>query len=414
MRVFLAPAPQVVAPLDSPARDAWLLDRSLGDTMARELAGAGLEVVSVDSLEDAESRARNEPEGAFVILDSVLASRRVVRGFVAAAQKRSGPIEVACALPRGLAIDMLSHLDGLEPRSEGTAWSAPFYFLRGSTAACASAEPLLLPYTEKVLRFPIPPGVDGRSEHQVGISESYLCNVGHWVHVLRVNMSAVAGWWFDRLRWGVILGPAWVAWRMLCGFPWIRGRLNGGLRSVSWKANVHHTAHVELSVIQKGVNVGAHTSIRNSFIGEGAQIGEGARIFGSVIGKGAFVGTNAIVFGSVVYPEAFAAQFIMQASLLGWRAAVFTTSTFFDVNFARNVRVAHKGGFADSGVTFLGACVGPNARVAAGVWVGSGREIPSGALVIKPPGQIVQRIGALEKGVAYTVRDSALVRVDGR
>ena len=139
--------------------------------------------------------------------------------------------------------------------------------------------------------------------------------------------------------------------------------------------------------------IGAHTSIRNSFIDEGAMIGDGARIFGSVIGKGAFVATNSIVFGSVVYPEAFAAQHIVQASILGRRSCVLAASYFFDVNFFRNIRVAHRGKLMDSGSQFLGVCVGPNTRVGAGVWVGSGREIPSGALLVRQTGDVATRIG---------------------
>ena len=414
MRVFLAPADAPVSPLDAPARDAMILDRSLGDTMATELRAVGLEVVSVASLEDGEGRARREPEGAFVLLDSVLASRTVVRNFVRAARSRSGATAVVCALPRFLATDYLSHIDGLAPAesrsSTAAIWTAPFFFLRGNTSI-AGAEPLLLPYKEQILRIPTPVGILGTTEYQVGISESYLCNVSHWVHVLRANASATAGWWFDRLRWGIVLGPAWVAWRILCGFPWSGGRLGGALNHVAFGASVHHTAHLELSIVRKGATIGAHASVKNSYVGEGAFIGEGARLFGSVIGKRAFVATNSVVFGSVVYPGAFAAQLLMQACLLGRDASVFTNSNFFDLNFTRNIRVFHRGQFVDSGSRFLGSCVGPEARLSAGVWIASGRELPKGALIVKPPGEAVSKIGALEPGAAYAVREGGLVKV---
>ena len=42
---------------DGPARDAWLLDRTLGETMARDLAAASLEVVPVASLAEGEAKA---------------------------------------------------------------------------------------------------------------------------------------------------------------------------------------------------------------------------------------------------------------------------------------------------------------------------------------------------------------------
>ena len=100
MRVFLAPALAPVSPLDEPARDAVILDRTLGETMARELAAAGLELLAVSSLEEGEARAREEAEGGVVLLDSVIASRIVVRRFVKAARARSGQVAVVCALPK--------------------------------------------------------------------------------------------------------------------------------------------------------------------------------------------------------------------------------------------------------------------------------------------------------------------------
>lgn len=417
MRVFLARADSTIPPFDEPARDSWLLDRTLGETMARELGSLGLEIESVGSLDEAEDRARKESEGAFVLLDSVLASRTVMRRFVQAARRGPRDATVVCALPRSLATDYLSHVEGLTPaeaRGSGApVWTAPFFFVRG-TGRLTSAEPLLLPYKEQILRLPTPVGVFGAPEHPVGLSESYLCNVGHWVHVLRANASATAGWWFDRLRWGVVLGPAWVAWRILCGFPWRGGRLGGALRHVAWGAQVHHSAHVELSVVGKGATIGAHASVKNSFVAEDAFIGEGARIFGSVIGKRAFVATNSVVLGSVVYPGAFAAQLLMQASVLAREASAFTNSNFFDMNFARNIRVGHRGRFVDCGSRFLGVCVGPGARVSAGVWIASGREVPKGALLVKPTGESVSKIGALEPGVPHAVHEGGLAPVHER
>jgi acetyltransferase-like isoleucine patch superfamily enzyme len=413
MRVFLAPASAPVPPLDAPARDALVLDRTLGETMARELAAAGLDVVPVPSLGDGEERARREPDGGFVLLDSVIASRTAIRRFVGAARRASGGA-FALALPGALLTDGLAPLDGLDAREVPNGrpvWTVPFFFLRGASASIAGAEPLVLPFKELVLRFPIPRAILGRTEQTVGISETYACNVSHWVHVLRLNQVAIAGWWFDRVRWGVLLGALWMAWRVLCGFPWFGGRVLAGLRSTSMGAKVHYKAHLELSVVKKGAVVGAYACIKNSFIAEGAMIGEGARVFGSVIGKGGFVAAGSTVFGSVVYPGAFASQVLMQVSILGQDSCALITSNFFDVNFSRNVRVFHRGRYVDSGAQFLGVCVGPEARIGGGVWVASGREIPRGALVVKPAGPIVAKVGALEPGVPYASRDGVLVRV---
>jgi carbonic anhydrase/acetyltransferase-like protein (isoleucine patch superfamily) len=411
MRIFVAPNNAVLSPFETPARDAWLLDRPLGEHMTRELVASGLTVERVASLEEAEDRAQREPRGAFVMHDSVACSRAVLRRFVRAARGREAGAFL-CALPRGVAIDIFGHIDGLAPReapgSGSHVWTVPLGFIRGS-ARLRDAAPLVLRYKENVSRTRLPPVVPGKTEEQFAVSDSYMCNISHWVHVLRTNTAAIPAWWFNRLRSGAYVGTAWGLWRALLGFPWIRGRVHDAIRSVSWRASLHHTARVGLSVVQRGATIGAFANVDSSFIGAGASIGDGAQIFGSVIGPGAFVARNAVVFGSVLYPEALAGQTLMQLSVLGARACAFTNSAFYDLNFSRNIRVSNRGAIVDSGSQFLGACVGPDARVAAGVWVASGREIPKGALLVKPPAEIATRFGALVPGEPHVVRDGAVI-----
>jgi Nucleoside-diphosphate-sugar pyrophosphorylase involved in lipopolysaccharide biosynthesis/translation initiation factor 2B, gamma/epsilon subunits (eIF-2Bgamma/eIF-2Bepsilon) len=275
------------------------------------------------------------------------------------------------------------------------------------------AEPLVLPYKERVIRYSIPPGLLGQKEEVYSISDSYLCNVNHWIHIHRVNMAALAAYWFDRLRSGRwVGGVSWYAWRALMGFPWTGGRMIESLRSVIFRSQVNHSAHIELSVIQKGAIIGPHAIISKSFISEGAYIMDGAQVNGSVIGAGAVVGRNAIVFSSVVYPGALASQLLMQGSVLGENSCALTNSAFFDMNFSRNIRVAHRGRYVDIGSPYLGVCVGPEARVAAGVWVASGREVPKGALLVMPPSGIAQRIGGIQPGEPAIVRDGTVVSLD--
>jgi acetyltransferase-like isoleucine patch superfamily enzyme len=409
VRIFVWPEDLDITPLGAPARAARVLDSTVGEAMARRFARAGLTAVAVASREEGEDRAGREPGGAFVVADAVLGSRRVVEGFVRAAPRSTGATALVCALPRVLGTDRLSHVGGLEACDApgGPAWTAPFFFLRGP-GSLARAAPLVLRYREHTLRYPMPAAIlGGPEELLVGASDSILCRVGHWVHVIRINTAAIADWWFERLRQGVV-GPAWMLGRALAGFPWTGGRLLGAMRRVEAGARVHHTANVELSIVGRGARVGAHATIRNAFIGEDAQVGVGACVVGSVVGRAAFVGVHAVVSGSVLYPGAMAAQLLMQASLLGENAGAFTNSYFFDINFTRNVQVASRGGLVDSGSRVLGVCLGPGARVSAGVWVASGREVPAGALLIKPPGEIVTSVPSAAGGAPQALAAGAL------
>lgn len=135
MRVFLVHMPMAIPPLDAPARDAWLLDCTLGQRMEGELRSAGLEIERSDSFAQAEEMARKEPGGAFILADSVACSRSVLRRFVKTAQRTRGQISLICALPRATATNSMSYVDGLNPAfgiaPHHKAWTAPFYFLRG-------------------------------------------------------------------------------------------------------------------------------------------------------------------------------------------------------------------------------------------------------------------------------------------
>ena len=49
--------------------------------------------------------------------------------------------------------------------------------------------------------------------------------------------------------------------------------------------------------------------------------------------------------------------------------------------------------------------------MAAGIWVASGREVPAGALLVKPSGEVATNIGAPTPGVAHIVVDGDVVPV---
>ena len=115
MRVFLVHIPTLISPLDTPARDTWLLDRTLGNYMESELISADLTIEHTASFAQAEEQAKKESQGAFILADSVACSRIVLRRFVKAAKKCRGPVAVVCAVPRAQATDLMSHVDGLNP-----------------------------------------------------------------------------------------------------------------------------------------------------------------------------------------------------------------------------------------------------------------------------------------------------------
>jgi hypothetical protein len=412
MRAFIVRVRDLISPLGELARDTWLYDTTLGKAMERTLREASLEPETVDSPEDAEARARAIPDGAIVVHDSVGFSPRLLREFLRLAQAAGERASLKCGIARSVASDTLSHVSGLEratvPGKDGDAgpptevWTAPLHFIRGPVSL-SDATVCVVPHEASVLRRSAPKGLIAAGEIVYGLSDTYLCNVSHWVHVLRLNVTSLVVPWSERRRFGYsILGIAWYLWRALLAFPFTGGRLAEAFRMVHWRARLHRSVHVEGSVIAKDVEIGVNAIIKYSYIGEGARIEDGAHIVGSVIGPGTFVGRSSVIVGSLLCPGSFAAQQLMQLSLLGPEAIALTTSNFFDVNLGKNVRVAYRGGYVDSGDQALGACLGPRARIGGGVWIASGREVPADALLVKDPAEVAFSMGEIGKDPAVT------------
>jgi hypothetical protein len=392
-----------ISPLGVPAAGTWLLDRPLGERMRALLAAEGLRVVEAASLDEARPA-----EPAVVLLDSVVCSRVVLRALLDA-YAAGGPPAIAAALPDALATRRLSHVGGLEATTASgrPAFSAPLLALDAG-ADPRAAVPALLPYRENTLTFPIPVGMIGRAETTFGASDAVLVRVSHWAHVLRMNLAFYLAGWIERSR--SPLGKLWYLWRALLGFPWRGGRLGEAIRRVHRRARVHHRAHVELSVVEEGAVIGANAIVKSSYVARGARIDDGAIVTASVIGPGAMVASGSTVFASLLCPRAFAAQQKMQFSLLGEASVAFTGSYFYDLNFERNVRVVKDGAPHDGGDRFLSVCLGPWARVAGGVWIASGREVPAGALVVQPAARVLGRIDpALAGERRVTVEDGRAV-----
>jgi NDP-sugar pyrophosphorylase family protein len=189
----------------------------------------------------------------------------------------------------------------------------------------------------------------------------------------------------------------------------VGGRLYAAVRGVSWGARVHYKALVELSIVKKGATVGAGVTLKNCFVDEGAIICEGAHLSGCVVGKGAVVTPNTVANLCVIYPGAMQGQLVMQASVLGKNSGAFAHSNFYDLNFSRNIRVSHRGRVVDSGTQMLGCCLGPEGRVAGGVWVASGREVPGGSLIIQRPTEVATYFGEPLRGEPQVVENSKVV-----
>ncbi len=390
---FLVRDPAVITPFEARAAELWLLGGTVEAHTMGAFGRAGLSVERADSWEEASAKAAALPGGAVVTYDSVAFSKTVLDRLLEASTKESGSI--AAALPEGRSTKLLSHLDGLERTTVGgvAAYTAPLAVVRTGGAP----SPTLLPYKEDEWKVKTPLGMIGAHDEPFAGTDMVMVRIAHWSHVMRVNHAALVAQWLEKRN--TLSGLLWYLWRAIAGFPWTRGRLAQSFHVIHRKAQVHHSALVEFSIVEEGAAIGANAVIRGSYIAKGARIDDCAVVSGSVIGENAFVANCSAMMGCVLFPDSFAAQTKMQFAVLGTGAVAFTGSFFYDINFDRNVHVMHRGKLVDCGARFLSVCLGPWARVAGGVWIASGREVPAGSLIVQPPDLVAHK---LDPAIAQT------------
>jgi len=143
-------------------------------------------------------------------------------------------------------------------------------------------------------------------------------------------------------------------------------------------------------------------------------VGEAAQVLASVMGDEAEIAWNSIINLSVLYPNSCAGIPGLQTALVGRRTFVSSMVLPLDVKFKGGfVSVRHEGKTVTTRMTTLGPCIGHGTRVAAGVSLNCGREIPNDVDILPDAGGMLSRVPEnLVPGGAYVVKEGTLVPVD--
>ncbi len=173
--------------------------------------------------------------------------------------------------------------------------------------------------------------------------------------------------------------------------------------------DIHPTAVVQACILGDHVKIGPYAIVQGSVLGDYADIPEQSIVIGSVLGEKASTCNRGVLKLCVLYPGGSGGK--MQGCLLGRNVFIADFALFFDVKLEGTIRVRHQGRYVDTGMGFLGGCVGHNAIVGAGNWIDSGREIPNGSTVVKNRDDIISRVPSdLPDGELLTVRKGVLTR----
>jgi carbonic anhydrase/acetyltransferase-like protein (isoleucine patch superfamily) len=383
--VFVEPTGRRIQPFDDPIGATPILNRPLQEWQAEAFSDADLIVVPT-----------LEPP-CLVVPDTLFAAGAALRAFIEGAADQD-------------AVFILG-------RSQFASWSTPvqpdvheveqgymFDAIRFVTQRGASPRPIVVDPQERVVEVPVPPQYTGEGKAVIALARRPVLTLHHWVHVLWANQAAQAYQTLAtplpvmglRLLWAVLRARSFNRWKVLRRFS-THGR----------GCDIHPSAIIEGSTLGNRVTVGANARVLFSHIGDGANIGADAQVEVSVVGERSWIPQQTVIRGCVLYPEAVVTG-LTQQSVFG-RMAMTTASAIFDLNFDRDVRVELDGQLVSSGQRILGAALGHDTRLGAGVTIASGRSIPNGYFIVADAAQAASKIPAgLAEAGTLIVRDGVL------
>lgn len=371
MNVFVEPSNRRIAPFDDPAGEAPVTNRPLHEWLDDAIRDAGL--TRIDSLQPP----------CLVVPDNLFATAGALRRFIDEAAGRDAFYVLGKS-------EFGASITPVQPDVTATEAGWRFEKIRWVSGSGSAPVDVVIDPEERLIDMPIPRAFLREGEQvKLGVPKHAVATVHHWSHLLLLN----------HLARGIELqqGPRWklagrIAGAVLKSFSTNKWKVMGKLNRIAKGCEIHPTAVVEASTLAKGVKVGPFARVFMSNLAEGAEVMAQASVEMSSVGAHASVAQNCVVRLCVLYPEAVAAQDVIQKSVIGRRAVLTSGSYTFDVNFENDIRVELDGGLHSSGSRFLGSAFGHESRVATGIYLASGREIPNGCKIIRDPASVLGKI----------------------
>ncbi len=417
MKAYILPSGRNIQPFGDPVSGSMIGNRTLAEHQDLVLGRAGFEVERI------AGPAEINTSQFLLTYDDVFFTRRVMDDFARRAKKAGTSLR--CGLPvdsllvkRTRALQDLVEADGLVLyRLAFIKADKPPRTGEELYACLGSARPVRARFKEKVMRMPAPPRICGFSHYDHPVTSSVLMHVRHWVHLLWANQLSVQIRWVET----VLDHKLWSLGKLLQGgaLALLSGRWSraGYLWTLFGRANrkgkncfVHPTARVEGCLFGDNVNVGAYALVRGCVLGDNVTIEDRANVYFSVVGSDCFISKNSTMVFCAGYPGSDLCTNGIQACLFGRGCALTSFVRVIDVKAQGEIRVMFEGELHGAGTNLLGACFGHKSFAGLDVAIQPGREIPNGAVLVKPPAEILHRIPPdLPPGVPAWVEDGVAV-----
>lgn len=378
------------------ARDTPIANRTLAERQREAFAASGADVCDVhdpDTIEDREF---------LLFRDNLYASPRLASAFVAAARRRGATCQLALAHGPFTALTQFAGEQPLISSADGQgAYAYSLFYVRREPgpsvrALLTRAAAAVIDPGARAITIPFSSRIDTMSDVRVPVSDVVAFEITSWVHVWMANLNAI---------WITLTGLA----RSPRRWPWMalraaQGAVTAGdvrtfpvvvkmLQKLSMRGRgcrIHPTAVVEASVLGRNVEIGPLAIVRGSIVGDGVRIFEQSVVDGSVLGSEVLVNPQALVKLTLAYPQAVFSW--TQACVIGRRAFVSTLARPLDMKLEGTVRVRHRGRLVDTGLPFLGCCIGHASHISADTQLPPGRVVPNGYRIISDPSRQLTEI----------------------
>jgi carbonic anhydrase/acetyltransferase-like protein (isoleucine patch superfamily) len=384
VKAYLWKTGKSIPPFLDPVGESQILNVPLRTHQERTLAAQGLSVAETgdpSGIPDAEY---------LLIRDDLFFAPVALERFLDRVRKTGAP--GVCAVESGPFTEFTGFIQDLrtapDPETGKPLTLYGLYYCRGplgSEEALGSLPPVRIEALQKA--FPIHPGEFMPASVEVrfapAFSDAILFHVCHWVHIWLLNLLALG----DELLRAFTGSKLTMVLRALSAFSLNKHKIASRFVIKGKGCDIHPTATVQGCILGDKVSIGPYSLVQGCILGNNVKIIEHSIIFASVLGDDVSTCPRGHSKLCVVYPKTSLGR--MQACLIGRNVFMASLAYFFDIKFKGTIKLRHEGRIVDTGMNFLGGCVGHDAVVGPDVWIASGREIPNGAMVVKNPREVI-------------------------
>jgi len=387
MKAYLWKTGRIISPFMDPVGESLICNRPLRDHQERTLTSFGLEVV------ETEDPCGIADDSYLLIRDDLYVAPVALKRFLDRVRASGGP--GACAVESGPFTAFTGFIQDLrtvpDPETGKPLTVYGLYACRGPLEhpeALSSLPPLRIEAQQKA--FPIEPGNFMPASVEIrfapAFSDTILLHVCHWVHIWLLNLIVLG----DELLRTFTASKLKMILRALSAFTLNKHKIASRFVVKGKGCDIHPTATVQGCILGDHVSVGPYSLVQGCILGNNVKIIEHSVIVASVLGEGVSTCPRGHSKFCVVYPRTSLGR--MHACLIGRNVFMASLAYFFDVKLKGTIKLQHEGKMVDTGMNFLGGCVGHDAVVGPDVWIASGREIPNGAMVVKNPGEVIYKV----------------------